>query len=86
MLSTILGLLLASTSAVALVPASVSVRSADERPSRRSQEDRRIMPHVQMGAGPTAFAMVALLMAIVGRSIRKRRAASGASAIGEGVP
>ncbi len=46
----------------------------DEHPQRRSREGVEGGPRIQMGAGPTALAMIALVIAIVGRSVRRRRA------------
>ncbi|MCA9705738.1 MAG: hypothetical protein KDK70_07815 [Myxococcales bacterium] len=66
-------------------PAAAVVRAADdERPQRRSREDGKGVPHVQMGVGPTALAMLALVAAIVARTARRRRAhaATGSAARG----
>lgn len=54
-----------------------AVHTADgERPQRRSRHDTDAAPRVQMGMGPTALAMLALVAAVIGRSVRRRRAAS----------
>lgn len=55
-------------------PSTASVTAIDQdRPQRRSEDHEVGPPGLQMGAGPTAIAMVALMVAIVGRSLRRRR-------------
>lgn len=64
---------LASTAA----PADAMVRAADDdRPHRRSRDREHAQPRVQMGAGPTALAMLAFVAAVVARAVRRRRAAA----------
>lgn len=76
----ILGLSLVASGGVMGASASASapmVRAADDdRPHRRSRELEHGQPHVQMGAGPTALAMLAFVAAAVARSVRRRRGGS----------
>jgi len=76
---------LSLAAAPAATPSAALVRAADDAAARgrpdqpqdweRSRDHARSGPHVQMGAGPTGLALVALLAALVGRSLRRRRAA-----------
>jgi len=64
---------LVATPVGSFVPSAAVVRAADDEPQRRSRDDEVRSVGLQMGPGPTALAMVALLAAIVGRSLRRRR-------------
>lgn len=69
--------LVASPLLAASGPTTAVARAADdERPQRRSRDDANGAPRIQMGMGPTALAMVALLVAIIGRGVRRRRSSS----------
>lgn len=58
-------------------PTTAVVRAADdERPQRRSRDDAKGAPPIQMGMGPTALAMLAMVVAVVVRASRRRRASS----------
>ncbi len=70
----------ATPAVLGAVPSTASVTAIDEeRPQRRSREHDAGPQGLQMGAGPTAIAMLALMMAIVGRSLRRRRGDSRSS-------
>ncbi|MEX1368016.1 MAG: hypothetical protein AB1Z98_33105 [Nannocystaceae bacterium] len=57
--------------------ATAQVRAVDDqRPQRRSRDREGGEPRLQMGAGPTALAMLALVAAVIARSSRRRRAAA----------